>query len=220
MMFKEIYLTSESIDHEISLIKDEIINSYKVKRYWEADLNQSALIVTDMQQYFLSADSHAFIPSAQAILPNILKLIGFFRQYHLPVIFTKHTNNSENADSMNYWWNDLIKEDSLMAELFGDLNSSEDIIIDKHQYDAFYQTSLEDLLLKYNVKNPVICGVMTNLCCETTIRTAFVKGFRPVLPVDATAAYNRQFHIATFRNLTFGFSPLLATDEVIKSLVK
>jgi nicotinamidase-related amidase len=59
---------------------------------------------------------------------------------------------------------------------------------------------------------------MTNLCCETTVRSAFVKGFRPVLPIDATAAYNRQFHLATFKNLSFGFTPLMTTIEVIERL--
>jgi bifunctional isochorismate lyase/aryl carrier protein len=220
MTVKETYLTTESIFHEISSIIDEISRSFKVKRNWEADLKQSALIITDIQNYFLSPESHAFIPSAPAILPNINRLIGLFHENDRPVIFTKHTNNRDNADSMNYWWNDLIEEDGTFSELYEGLNQSGDLIITKHQYDAFYQTSLEEILRQNNVKYPVICGVMANLCCETTVRTAFVKGFRPVLPVDATSANNRQFHISTFRNLAFGFSPLVTTDQVIKSLVK
>ena len=34
----------------------------------------SALLILDMQKYFLSASSTAFIPSAQAIIPLIAKL--------------------------------------------------------------------------------------------------------------------------------------------------
>jgi bifunctional isochorismate lyase / aryl carrier protein len=215
---KETYLRSETFDDEISRLKDEISLSIHRRRQWNADLNHSALIVTDMQNYFLSPSSHAFIPSAQAIIPNIIKLINIFRENDRPLIFTKHINNKENAGSMNYWWNDLVNDDGPLAELYDDLRVSQDIILTKHQYDAFHETKLEDLLKSRQTLYPVVCGVMSNLCCETTVRTAFVKGFRPVLPLDATAAYNREFHLATFRNLAFGFSPLLTTSEVITIL--
>jgi bifunctional isochorismate lyase / aryl carrier protein len=183
-------------------------------------LASSALIVTDMQNYFLSAGSHAFIPSAPAIIPNISLLISRFRENKRPIIFTRHINDAENAGSLDYWWNDLILEGKDTSLLFGDLYSEEDIIITKHQYDAFPGTRLEEILNSRKIQYPVICGVMTNLCCETTVRSAFVRGFRPVLPLDATAAYNRQFHLSTFINLSFGFSPLLTTGEVVKLLFK
>ncbi len=105
-----------------------------------------------------------------------------------------------------------------MAALHEELNAPGDTILIKNQYDAFYDTELESILKENNVLYLVICGVMANLCCETTVRSAFVRGFRPVLPVDATAAYNREFHLATFRNLGFGFSPLMTTGEVIDKL--
>lgn len=218
MNIKETYLKPEAFDDEISLLKDEISLSLTRSRQWNADLNHSALIVTDMQNYFLSPSSHAFIPSAPAIIPNIKNLIRIYRENYRPIIFTKHVNNKENAGSMNYWWNDLIEEEGYFAGLYGDLNVSEDVILTKHQYDAFHETNLEVLLKSRQILYPVVCGVMTNLCCETTVRTAFVKGFQPVLPLDATAAYNREFHLATFRNLSFGFSPLMTTEEVIKIL--
>jgi nicotinamidase-related amidase len=218
MKTKEIYLSIEEIDHEVSDIKNEILKPEIKTRDWDAALNQSALIVTDIQNYFLSPVSHAFIPSAPAIIPNIKKLIGKFRENGCPVIFTKHVNNENNAGSMSYWWNDLVDDEGPFSELYGGLHSSGDIIIIKHQYDAFHATNLDETLNNMGIRYPVICGVMTNLCCETTVRTAFVKGYRPVLPIDATAAYNHHFHIAAFRNLAFGFSPIMTTAEVIKKL--
>jgi len=218
MNYKEIYLSAMTIDHDISLIKDELAKSMGKSRNWDANLNLSALIITDLQNYFLSPGSHAYIPSANAILPHIKKMINFFKEKNRPIIFTKHTNNEENAGSMNYWWKDLIREHSADAEIVPDLVSHNDIILEKHQYDAFQGTALDELLHQNNVVFPVMCGVMTNLCCESTVRTAFIKGFRPVLPIDATAAYNRQFHMSTFRNLSFGFSPLMTSEEVINKL--
>jgi nicotinamidase-related amidase len=218
MKTKEIYLSIEEIDQEVSKIKIEILKPVITTKEWDAALNRSALIVTDIQNYFLSPGSHAFIPSALAIIPNIKKLIGKFREKGRPVIFTKHVNNEYNAGSMSYWWKDLVDGEGPFSDLYGGLHSSDDMIITKHQYDVFHGTNLEEILNTNRILYPVICGVMTNLCCETTVRSAFVKGYRPVLPIDATAAYNRHYHISTFRNLAFGFSPIMTTGEVIKTL--
>ena len=218
LISKEKYLSSETLETDISLIYNELKGSNDRNYRWNASYERSAVIVTDLQNYFLNPESHAFIPSASAVLPNIKKLISFFKEINRPVIFTKHTNNKENAASMKYWWKDLMLENSRDAELDAELDMPGNIILEKHQYDAFHGTDLEGLLLKNNVLFPVVCGVMTNLCCETTTRSAFVRGFRPLLPLDATAAYNREFHLATFRNLKFGFSPLMTTEEAIKIL--
>lgn len=217
---KEAYLSLANLHHEVEkLISDLAVQNHRNKSHiWQASIVRSALIVTDMQNYFLSPDSHAFIPPATAIIPNIQTLADFFRKNHRPVIFTKHINTSENAASMGYWWKDLVQDETPSAEIIENLILPGDIILTKNQYDAFHETDLEEILKKNNVLYPVICGVMTNLCCETTTRTAFVKGFQPVLPVDATAAYNREFHIATFRNLSFGFCPLMTTNEVLDRL--
>lgn len=217
-MIKEKYLSAEEIDYEVTwLINDLNLSGIRMRK-WNGELHKSALIVADLQNYFLLPDSHAFIPSAPAILENIRILVEFFRSANRPVIFTKHTNTLENAENMALWWRDLIDPESMMADLYGGYYSSGDLILEKHQYDAFYNTNLEQFLIIHSVTHPVICGVMTNLCCETTVRSAFIKGFVPVLPIDATAAYNRDFHLSTFRNLCFGFSPMHTTSDIISTL--
>ena len=220
LCMKEKYFSLASLQHEVgNLISDLALQNNRQKSLkWQASIVQSTLIVTDMQNYFLSPDSHAFIPSAAAIIPNIQKLADFFRESNRPVIFTQHVNNDEDAGSMKAWWRDIIRNRTPSAEIYENLVQIGDIILIKNQYDAFHHTDLEEILKKNNARFPVICGVMANLCCETTTRTAFVKGFQPVLPIDATAAYNREFHIATFRNLSFGFCPLMTTKEVIGRL--
>ena len=218
MALKEKYLSSGNLRIETANIMDELFQEVKPDREWRADISSTALLIIDLQSYFLEPDNHAFIPSADTILGNIRKLAGFFRKNHRPVIFTRHLNNDVDAGSMAYWWSDLIRENTRESELIVGIKEEGDIVVIKSQFDAFYKTELQDILLSRNVVYPVICGVMTNLCCETTARSAFVRGFRPVIPLDATAAYNREYHLASFRNLCFGFMPLLTTAEVIQTL--
>lgn len=220
MTFKEKYLSSETFDTDISLIYNELKENTSKKKQWVGTLEGSALIVTDFQDYFLRPVSHAFIPSAPALIPNIKLLTHFFRKYGRPVIFTRHVNNNENSAAMGYWWNDLLDEEHGFSRIYDGLTAQGDDILVKNQYDAFYKTNLESTLHAHGVLYPVICGVMTNLCCETTVRSAFVRGFRPVLPLDTTATYNRLLHLSTFRNLSFGFCPAMTMAEVMKILEK
>ncbi len=176
---------------------------------------QSALLILDMQDYFLSPDSHAYIPSATAILPGLQALIAAFTQYKLPIFFTQHINTIENAAMMATWWRELITPDHPLGAISPPLEPSRGVILRKPQYDAFFQTDLEARLQQLAVHQLVICGVMTHLCCETTARSAFVRGFEVFFPVDGTATYNQQFHQATLTNLAHGFAHLYLIADIL-----
>ena len=100
------------------------------------------------------------------------------------------------------------------------LDFSNRYVLRKSQYDAFYQTALENSLQKKGVSQVVITGVMTHLCCETTARSAFVRGFEVFFIVDGTATYNEDHHMATLRNLSHGFATLMLAEEVQEMLHK
>ena len=91
--------------------------------------------------------------------------------------------------------------------------------IEKTQYDAFYQTALEDLLKEKGITQVVITGVMTHLCCETTARSAFMRGFTVFFPIDGTATYNEDFHRSTLLNLSHGFAIPALIEELAEEVL-
>ena len=74
------------------------------------------------------------------------------------------------------------------------------------------------MLAKRRIRRLVISGLVAHLCCETTARAAFVRGFAVVFAVDATAAYDAEFHLATLRNLAHGFATLATREEIVAAL--
>ena len=179
---------------------------------------RSALLVLDMQAYFLETESHAYIPSAPAILPGIQSLVQAYQQQNLPVIFTRHANTPVDAGQMAYWWRELIVANSPLSGIVSQLDTRGGMILPKTQYDAFYGTSLETELLHQQVTQVVVSGVMTHLCCETTGRAAFVLGFQVFFLVDGTATYNQDFHRASLLNLSHGFATLSLVSEILAAL--
>jgi nicotinamidase-related amidase len=214
---KELYFSRGSIQQK-SLEMLGKIKEHRQKHDIAFVPGHSALLVLDMQKYFLSDSSHAYVPSAQAIVPGIKDLIKAYSTKGLPIVFTQHLNSPQNARLMAKWWRDLIREEDPLSGIIDELDLSSGIVLKKSQYDAFYETPLADILSKNEVTQVVICGVMTNLCCETTARSAFVRGFAVFFPIDGTATYNEEFHRATLLNLSQGFATPVLVKEILTAL--
>jgi isochorismate hydrolase len=211
---KEAYFSLESIAHKSREICQKLEKRYP-RRTERFALKRSALLVLDLQAYFLDTSSHAFIPSAPAILPGIQALVRLYAARRLPLIFTRHLNTPQDAGSMGKWWKDLILPGHPLSEITPTLDLSGGVVVSKSQYDAFYKTSLEDQLRSRDVSQVLICGVMTHLCCETTARSAFMRGFEVFFTIDGTATYNEDHHWATLFNLSHGFASPVLIGEVM-----
>lgn len=208
---KEAYFTENNIEaqsQKLLSITGQFLNRHHNITY---DINKTVLFVLDMQDYFLSENSHAFIPSSKAVLKNINQLIAFFEIKDLPILFSRHIDRE--ADSMmGKWWNGKISRGDSLSVLSEKLQGEQKRVIEKNHYDFFKDTKVDLLLKEKGVESIIITGVMTHLCCETTARTAFMNGYQVFFPIDGTATYNLSFHRATFVNLSHGF--------VIPTLVK
>lgn len=214
---KEEYFTPETIDASAAGMLRSV-RDHRRRHPIRFVPEQAALLVVDMQRYFLDERSHAFIPASRAIVPKIRTLIDGFVRAGAPVIFTRHLNTPGNAGSMAVWWRNLITEEGGAADLSPDLYDPAFPVVTKSQYDAFYRTDLEAMLRRAGVTQVVVAGVATHLCCETTVRSAFVRGFSVFLPVDGTATYTEEFHRASLCTLAHGCAVPVLTGELLEWL--
>ena len=212
---KESYFTAGSLEQKaLELCRPfEGQRARRLERFAPA---QSALLVLDMQDYFIEAASHAWVPSAAAILPGIQALVEAYQGRGWPVIFTQHLNTPADAGQMAAWWRELLTAENPLSQVTPQLEPAQGQVIPKNQYDAFYATPLEARLRKLGVSQVVVCGLMTHLCCETTARSAFVRGFEVFFCVDGTATYNETFHRASLLNLAHGFAALALVKELLQ----
>ncbi|UCF00713.1 MAG: isochorismatase family protein [Deltaproteobacteria bacterium] len=190
----------------------EQIKNYNIRRALPI-LDKAAMLVIDMQHYF-----HGL---AAPILDNVLSLIDACRTARLKIVFTRHGVHDPQNDGgmLTTWWDDLIVRGSEAWQLNKELKpNSSDLVIDKNRYSAFQGTDLDDWLCKNGVEDVIISGVMTNLCCETTARDAFGHDYRVFFVADATATINEELHLATLKNLAYGFSYIIDTEGLCSHL--
>jgi bifunctional isochorismate lyase/aryl carrier protein len=185
------------------------------------DLSHSALLVIDLQSYFFEPDSPSFLSGAAAILPNVRALIGTCRAARRPVIFTRHAHRrDEPPGQMQRWWGGKLPwEGDPLSELVGAvLPERGEPVITKERYSAFEGTELASILRARDVRTVILCGVMTNLCVETTARDAFMKELQPVVVENACAGKSREHHQASLLNLSYGFAFVESTASVMEKL--
>ena len=177
----------------------------------------AALLVVDMQNVFSSMTTKS--------LPNVLDLVSHFRSHSLPVFFTQHGHSK--GELTPPYTNQLVRKlgpDESVATGSSDWELQPKIkeickdgeVVAKNTYDAFLNTPLEPKLKDANVERVVVCGVMTDCCCDTTGRAAFNRGFETWLVADACGSANKTQHNAGLKAFEFAFGEVLDTKDVVQ----
>jgi isochorismate hydrolase len=193
----------------------KILEELKPYRERKAMINpkHAAFLAIDMQNFF-----H---PIAQPVLRNILRVIQSCRQENIPIIFTQHGHTEPDSDGgiLGEWWGELIIDGTEDWKFLSEIKiESSDTVLPKKRYSAFFETDLDVTLRSRGIQDLIISGVMTNLCCETTARDAFMRDYRVFFLIDGTATRKSDLHLATLKNLGFGFAYLITSEELIQML--
>lgn len=195
------------------------------------DPARTALLVVDMQNAFVTAGGSMArlglgTARGHAIIEPIRRLVAAFRARHLPVIHTLTTFRSDYADAglvierfpalrplghlISGTWDAQIVEQLLPR--------ADEYVVAKNRFNAFYGTNLELILRSLHADTLVVAGVATNVCIESTVREAFTRDVRVILPRDATASYTREMEDASLATLGFMFAELVSVDDVLSAL--
>jgi len=182
---------------------------------------RAALLVVDMQDFFLDPVSPTFTCGGPPVIPNLQKLIAAFRSAERPVIYTQHVHSPDLSDAgiMGWWWEGMCLAGSPESRIHAELAPrASDKIVPKHRYSAFYNTDLETVLRCQQIEDVVIGGIMTNMCCESTARDAYYRDYRVFIPADGTGSVSEELHLASLLNLAFGFAQVSSVQALIAAL--
>jgi ureidoacrylate peracid hydrolase len=155
----------------------------------------SALLVIDVQNIYATPGSPLEVPGFGESLGRINALIGAFEGAGKPVIYIRHVHRADGRDAgrmFDFGGNPEpvgFVEGTREAEYVAGLRLIEaGLHVTKHRYSAFEGTELEGILRSLGANRVVICGYMTNFCCETTARAAHDKDYFVDFVADATGA--------------------------------
>ena len=208
-MYRSKYLTSEFVS--------KMKGKYFRERKLEKIKGKIAILGIDLQNHFLNPQGKAYLSSSQELLDRIKRLYEFAKNEGIEIILTKHCHE-ENI--LARWWNDKMKCDDISTAILEEMKKYGNMIIKKNTYNAFLGTELEEYLKNKNIETLIITGVMTHLCCETTAREAFNRGFNVIFPIDGTITQNEELHECTLRSISHGFGVVISIERLLEWLKK
>jgi ureidoacrylate peracid hydrolase len=193
----------------------------------------TALIVVDLQNAFLAPGETLANPHARDIVPNVNAIARALRGRGGQAVFLRHTVSDDPRYRLTEWQARMVPRTAdgdfqLRAGTFGhqlypELEvSAHDIEVDKHRFSAFLPNSsdLDATLRRREIDTLIIAGTVTNVCCESTARDAYMLGYKVVFVSDATAAFTDEEHNATLLSMAAVFAEVRdtqATIELIRS---
>ena len=144
-----------------------------------------ALLLIDIQNdYFAGGKAELFEP--EKALCDAEKVLDMFRKQDLPVIHVQHINTRAGATFF------LPNTDGVRIHERLTPRDGESVVV-KHVPNSFYDTKLSDIIMGKQVSELVVCGMMTHMCVDTTVRAAKDYGMPVILVHDACATKDLVF---------------------------
>ncbi|MEO8037748.1 MAG: isochorismatase family cysteine hydrolase [Betaproteobacteria bacterium] len=207
------------------------------------DRPSTALLVIDMQRDFLDPQGYAAkagldISPLRTAIPGVARLLGAARAAGLLIVHTREANAPDLSDvppeflaatqrsgapvgSAGPLGRLLIRGEP-GAGIVGELAPlTGEIVIDKPGFSAFEGTALGSMLIARGIRTLVICGITTEVCVSSTLRTAIDRGYRCLTVRDACASAYPDLHDAAMRMIGVEggvFGLVVTTDEMTAML--
>lgn len=180
----------------------------------------TALVIVDIQLDYFPKGRMEVVGAVEASL-MAKRLLGGFRDKNLPVFHVQHISTRAGSTFFLPNTEGVSFHDSVMP-------LPNEAIIRKHFPNSFRDTHLNEYLESKKIREIVICGMMSHMCIDATVRAAHDKGYTCIVAHDACATRNLVFngfeipvnhvHGAFMAALGAVYAKVLTVDEIIEIL--
>lgn len=193
------------------------------------DPNETAFLTIDMQNFYVGE-----IPSVLAIIPNINRIAARMRELGGLVVWVGMSAGSEGESRWSVYHDNFFTpekganhRDQLSPghpghEFHANLDMQPgDETVYKSRFSPFIQgaSNLHEVLQAKGIKNLIVAGTATNMCCESAARDAMMLDYHVVMVSDANGARYDDDHMAGLTSFYQSFGDVRTTAEVIDDLL-
>ncbi|MCX5465438.1 MULTISPECIES: isochorismatase family protein [Alcaligenes] len=189
---------------------------------WRPQANRAALLIHDMQTYFLQK-----YDMSQAPIPMLIERIAALRdvchKLGIPVFYTAQPTEQPEKDRalLNDFWGpgltatEFHEQQAVVPEL---TPADTDIMLTKWRYSAFQRSDLREQLRNLGRDQLIITGVYAHIGCMTTALEAFMQDVQPFLAIDGVADFSLEEHHQAIRHVSQRCGVSLTCAEIQNSL--
>lgn len=183
---------------------------------WQLDPARCAVLVHDMQRYFLAAYDRSADPAASAVT-NMTRIVEDARTHGVPVIYSAQPGDQHphrRGLLREFWGTGMTEGED--TEIIPELAPREgDMVLTKWRYSAFQRTDLRQILSHLQRDQLVILGVYGHMGCQVTATEAFMHDIQAFLVSDAIADFSREEHQDAVDYVAKRCGAVLSTGDVL-----
>ncbi|MGY3861002.1 isochorismatase family protein [Aeromonas lacus] len=184
---------------------------------WPFEPGRAALLVHDMQHYFVDfygPDN----PLINQVIDHIATLIRQARALGMPVVYTAQPAEQSQADRAllnDMWGPGLTRAPERQPIVPALAPEPQDTVLTKWRYSAFCRSPLAELMAQWGRDQLVICGIYGHIGVMQTAVDAFMRDIRPFLVADAIADFSREDHLLALSYVSRNAGRVITVAEVM-----
>ena len=169
---------------------------------------KSAFILIDMEQGFIDPSSAHCIKGAAATVPACEKASRTARQEGIPIFFVKRIYREDGSDVECTRYQSWVAGGRSMSP--GSFGAQEpeslrpqpgDYTIIKPRWSAFFQTELDLILRRLDIRTVILAGTTTPNCIRTTCYDANALDYNVVVLSDCTSSQTEEIQQANLDDM-------------------
>lgn len=205
----------------------------------DPDLTPSttALLIIDVQNTYLARPDRASLPLDEQrrydawtpfhermhsiVLPRTRDLIELFRRNGIECLFARiacHTKDGRDrslSQKMPGWNNLLLPKDESPSQIVPSIAPiGDEIVVTKTTDSALTGTNLRLILTNLGIKTVVCCGIFTDQCVSSTVRSLADESFSVLVVEDCCAAGSDDLHRKELEIVNMIYCHVLSSAEL------
>lgn len=197
-----------------------------------------ALLVIDVQNTYLERPDPATLTPAErarfdawtpfhdrmhgVVIPSIARLLDAFRARGEAVLFariaclTPDGRDRSLSQKKPGWNNLLLPHDSAASQVVDALAPRPgEVVVTKTTDSALTGTNLRLVLSNMGITHVVCCGIFTDQCVSSTVRSLADESFDVIVAEDACAAGTMDLHLREIEILNRIYCEVMRVDDVL-----
>ena len=172
-------------------------------------MKQALLIIDVQNDYFPGGTCELYKPYEAE--NRIIGLITESRSIGRPIVYIQHFNRPDDF---------FFLEGTKGAQISERIKPQpQDKIIIKRYPNSFLETELDGYLKSIGADELIVCGMMTHMCVDTTVRAAMDHGYTVTVVADACATMDLEYDGETIPAEAVQKAFLASLDGVFAKIV-
>ena len=198
---------------------------------------QTALLVIDIQNTYLERPDRATLSAEEqlrydlwtpfhermqkSVIPNTANMLELARRHGIECLFARiacHTRDGRDrslSQKMPGWNNLLLPKNEWPSHLVDALQpAGNEITVTKTTDSALTGTNLRLILHNLGIKTVVCCGIFTDQCISSTVRSLTDESYQVIVLDDCCAAATDELHTKELEIINMIYCHVMSSAEL------